>query len=180
MKVYGNIEGLKQKIKENYENMALEIEKEETREIELIEEETNEKIRELTAQAEIEKEALALTAKARVLNEEKLKAKRKFEGEREKIIQSVFLEIEKDKKKIAESNEYIKFVKTELPKKEKLIAKGGSPKYKKDFKKIKIDKKIAGMVFSSEETIYDFTIESLVAGKEERIREKAIKELFGE
>lgn len=179
MKAYGNIDALKKSIQKNYDEKIKEVEERTAEGLKHMEGEARERLEIMRAEAAVQLATEANVAKARTLNEEKLKAKMEFENEREKMINSIFEEIEKRKDKIAAGKEYIDHVKSRLPEGEKLEAVGGSPAYKSHFKDLKMDRGITGLLFKSEYTIYDFTIEKMVESERDRLRETAIKSLFG-
>lgn len=179
MKVYGSIDALKKGIQKKYNEKIREIEKGTDEGVKRLEAGTMKEIEIIRAEAAVQTAAEANVAKARTLNEEKLKAKMEFENERERMIVSVFEEIQKRKEKIATGKEYIGYVKSEIPKGEKLECVGGSREYKKHFRDLKLDGKIVGMLFKSKNTIYDFTIDKMIESENEKLRKVVIERLFG-
>lgn len=208
MEVYGDIEAMKKIIGERYEAKITAIGMETNTAVEAIERETSEKISLMRADALSAIKSEIHAAKSKAMGEKKLEAKRVFELEREGAVEAVLCGIEKRKEKIALSKEYIDYVKANMPGKGKTeiynpeqnwrkpgsavskdstqicqlaVAVGGSEKYKTAFGcKVKIDKGIAGIVFTSENAIHDFTISKMVEAKRDVLREAIMKNLMGE
>ena len=170
MEIFGNAQALKKAIEIKYSSKIKKIEEEKEKQLEEIGKELKKKLELLRAHMKTDAEAAAKNAYSIILNREKLKAKKDFEETRESIIESVFNKAENRAKSIAHTNEYIGFVKRNIPEKEKLTAIGDSDYYKKHFPGLKIGKNIIGLKFESENLSYDFAISSLISSKKEMLR----------
>jgi vacuolar-type H+-ATPase subunit E/Vma4 len=122
--------------------------------------------------AEVKKTSSMISSSA------KLKAKKEFEEKREAIIESVFEKAMKKAKDIAHSEDYIDFVKKNIPDTKGLSAVGDSDYYSKVFQGIKIDKSIIGVKFESEGIVYDFTLDNMISSKKDILRHEVSKILF--
>ena len=55
---------------------------------------------------------------------------------------------------------------------------GDGAYYKKEFPELEVDKSIVGIKFESEEVIYDFTLNNMIASKKDILRQEVSKILF--
>ncbi len=180
MKTYGNVDGLKKEIESKYETEINKVKWELGKKTSEFEAEASKESELIREQAKTDAEASAREAKQRVMNEEKLKAKRKFEEAREKMIQKVFDEIKKEAPKIAVGKEYLAFAKKNAPKEKGLEVYGSSSAYKKVFSKMKTNNSIIGLKFVSENMVYDLSLDGAIEANEELVRRIITKKLFGE
>lgn len=179
MQVYGNISSLKKSIERKYSSQIKAIDKETEKEIEKIKRETEKQIALLKTKMKTSAELEAKKIDSKVMSEVTLKAKRDFEKKREELINKVFDKAHAKAKKVAHSKEYIDYVKKKLPE-EEAEAIGDSAYYKKFFPaiKLKIDKNIIGLKFSSANIIYDFTLDSILNSEKDNLRHTISKVLF--
>ena len=180
MKVYGNAEGLKKVLEKTYAKKIAEVRKETDAKISEINSEAQKEISQIEDQARTDAQAAAREATQRVLNEEKLNAKKKFEEEREKMIQKVFEEVRVQAPKVAAKKEYLAFVKKNSPKEKGLEILGSSTSYKKTYNKMKLDKNIVGLKFQSSDMVYDLSLDGAIEAKKDTVRRTITKNLFGE
>jgi len=181
MQVYGNTEGLKKEIEQKYEAQIKEIMSKAQSEVNAIIKEADEKAEMIIEQAKTDAESASREAMQRVLNEEKLKAKREFEEAREKLILEVIEKVKRKAKEVSKSNEYLAFLKANVPKEKNAVVFGGSEaSYKKVFPKMKADKTIVGVKITAEDVVYDFTLENMINSNEEVVRRTITTEMFKE
>jgi len=178
MEVFGNVEALKGAIEKKYSSKIRDVEKDRDKQLAEIDKELKKKLELLKSRMKTTTGAAIKKTHSMILSSEKLKAKKEFEEKREALIESVFAKAEKKAKTVAHSKEYLDFVKKSVPKDNNLSVIGDSDYYKKDFPKLKIDKKIVGLRFESEDIIYDFTLDNLIASKKDVLRHEVSKILF--
>lgn len=178
MEVFGDAEALKKVIESKYSLRIKEAEKEKDKKLEEIDKELKKKLEILNAHMKMTSEAEAKKAYSMVLSKEKLNAKKEFEELREKLIDSVFKEADKRAKKFAHSEEYIEFVRENMPKDSKAICVGDSDYYKKLMPNIKVDNNLVGVKFESDGVIYDFTLNNIIESKKDVLRQEISKVLF--
>lgn len=180
MKVYGNLNAVKEAIRERYGRETSAIGKEIREKQQLLRGSVEAELRALEERLSAEAENEAQQAYQRVFNERKSAAKRQFEGEREALIESVLSEAGKEAEKFAEGKQYLEFVKRNMPGKGRLEAFGGSEAYKAAFPGMKIDKSLRGIVFRGEGVEYNFTADRIMEARREELRRVATAALFGE
>ena len=181
MEVYGDVKNLENSIKSRYEEDLKPLKKEADQRIDEIKKATDERLKIMRAQDKIKAEEESKLVYARLVNEEKLKAKREFEETREALVEDVFNEVMKKAGKKAHTKEFLKFIKTSIPKtKEKISAVGDSDYYSSLFKNLKVDKSMVGVKFEVENLIYNFTFDEMMNSKKEQLREAVITALFKE
>ena len=181
MKVYGDIKKIEASIEKHYAEELRPLKQEADKRIAEIKNENSERLNLLKAEKKSRAEADAKLAYARLVNEQKLKAKRIFEETREALVNGVFCEVMKQAAKKAHTKHYLAYVKSFIPKtSEKLIATGDSDYYKALFKDIKVDKSITGVKFEAGNVIYNLTFDAMLSSKKEQIRDIVIRALFGE
>ena len=178
MEVFGNAEALKGAIEKKYSSKIKDVEKDRDKQLAEIDKELKKKLELLRSRMKTTTDADIKKTYSMILSSEKLKAKKEFEEKREALIESVFEKAGKKAKKIAHSKEYIDFVKKNIPKEKNLVVIADGDYYKKDFPKLKIDKKIVGLRFESEGLIYDFTLDNLIASRKDVLRYEVSKLLF--
>jgi vacuolar-type H+-ATPase subunit E/Vma4 len=177
MQIYGNIQALKKGIEEKYAKEIRDIDKDITSQIREINKETDKKVNLMKADQKTVREEEVRKTKSRVMNEEKLKAKKAFEEAREKMIDSVFKDAEKKLGKKANEKAYIDLVKKKIPKDAQAIV--GDAVLKKHFSNAKMDKTVIGVKFKSENIIYDFSLNGLLESRKEHLRSVITKSLWG-
>ncbi|MBW2983938.1 V-type ATP synthase subunit E [Candidatus Woesearchaeota archaeon] len=178
MQVFGNVEALKKAIEKRYSSMVKDVEKDKENQLAEINEELKEKIGLLKAHMKTNIDAEVKKTHSMILSAARLNAKKEFEEKREAIIESVFREAEKGAKDIAHTAEYIGFVKKNISKTKGLTVIGDSDYYKDSFPGLKIDKGIIGLKFKSEEVVYDFALDNIIASKKDVLRHEVSKVLF--
>ena len=178
MEIFGNIETLKGAIEKKYTSEIKKIEKETEKQLAEVDKELKKKLELLRAKIKTETDAEVKKTHSMILSSEKLKAKKEFEEKREELIESVFKEAEKKASKVAHSEEYIDYVKSNMPDKEGLTVIGDAALYEKHFPGIKVDKSIVGIKFESEGVIYDFTLDNMISSKKDVLRQEVSKILF--
>ncbi len=171
MKVIGNIESIKKSIEQRYQKELAEANKVIEQQIAEMKSQAEEKISLMRAKMKVNAEQDAKKEEAKIISEEKLKAKRAYEEKREGLINAVFEEAEKEKVKKAHTKAYIDFVKKQMPE-GRLTAIADSDYYKKDIKaeKWEIDKSITGIKFVRDNMIFDFTMDAALNSYKERLR----------
>lgn len=176
MEIFGNIEHIKESIKQKYEKDISNIQKELDKTIAA-------KKQEFKKQKEIELANISTATDfevkkeySKILSEQNLKAKRDFESAREDLIKTVFKEAEEKAIKIAHSKDYIDFVKKRVPENCTIIA--DSDFFKKYFDKIEIDKSIVGIKCKVGNVIYDFSLDGIMKSKRDELRNIVTKVLF--
>jgi vacuolar-type H+-ATPase subunit E/Vma4 len=180
MELYGSPEGLKREIESKYKKEISKVQDSaETRAREIISD-AKKSAEEIIEQAKTDAQVAAREAKQRVLNEEKLKAKKEYEIHREKLIRKVFEKIDAEIPRISKSREYLAFLKRNAIKNGTISALGSRLEYKKIFPKMTLNKTINGVKVFSSEAVYDYTLESMLRTQEENVREIVVKKIFGE
>jgi len=181
MKSFGDLEQLKKIIEEKYSQEFDEIAKttkEYTTEIEKeykvrLEKEQEKIMSETVAEAE--------RVKVKTLIEKKLEAKHQFETVRETYLQGVLESVRKKAINMFHSSHYIKFVKSALPKDLKSYTALGDDTFYKKHLKLKnfvVDKSVIGVKIIAPPVVYDYTLETLLQAKNEKMRELINKILF--
>jgi len=178
MQIFGNIEALKEAISKKHSAKIKQAEEEKNKKLAEIARELHKRLELLRSHMKTIEDAEIKKARSMILSEEKLKLKKEFEEKREALIEAVFSEAEKRAKKTAHTKGYIDFVKKNMPNEEKLSVSGDSDSYKSFFPKLRIDEKLIGLRFETEQAIYDFTIDSLIASNKEILRHEVSKVLF--
>lgn len=178
MQVFGNVEALKKAIEKKYSSMIKDIEKDKEKQLADIAKELKEKLSLLKSHMETETDAEVKKTTSMILSSARLNAKKEFEEKREAIIESVFKEAEKRAKEIVHTDEYIDFVKKNMPKAKGLSVIGDSDHYKEPFPDLKVDKDIIGLKFESEGAVYDFTLDNIIASKKDVLRHEVSKVFF--
>ena len=180
MQVYGNKEGLNNEIEHKYTIQVKEIFDAAESEVSEIIKEADERAEMIIEQAKTDAEIASREAMQRVLNEEKLNAKRKFEDAREKLILEVINKVKNKSKEISKSKEYLAFLKSNNPNEKSANVYGSETAYKKIFPKMKIDNSIIGVKIMAEDAVYDFTLENLINSNDEVVRRTITTEMFKE
>ena len=178
MEVFGNVEALKGAIENKYSLKIKEVEKEREKQLTEIDNELKKKLMLLMSRMKTETDLEVKKTHSMILSEEKLKAKKEFEEKREELIDNVFKEGEKKAKKIAHTQEYVDYVKANIPQGEDFLIIGDAAYYEKFFPKLKIDKNIVGLKFEAEGIIYDFTLDRIITSKKDTLRHEVSKVLF--
>ena len=178
MEVFGNVDALKGSIEKKYASRIKEIERNRDKELKEIGKKLGKESELLKSHMKTVTNAEVKKAESMILSEERLKAKKEFEEKREGLIESVFKEADKKIRKIAQSDDYLKFVKENMPKEDNLKVVGGSEYYKQEFPDVVLDYAIAGLKFEIEGITYDFTIQNLIESKKEVLRKKISEALF--
>ncbi|MCK4327162.1 MAG: hypothetical protein KAW41_01660 [Candidatus Diapherotrites archaeon] len=181
MKVVGDLRGLEKAVKQRYRSDAKSLESEARARTKKIRDWQSEQVKEIKRSRKARLESVRETAKRRVVNEARMKARMEYQREKEKHIASVVAEARKGLKKLSESEEYMSYVKRHLPKVKGYTAYCGSPKYKDIFgDKMKPDKAITGVKIVAGDTAYDFTLDSLMDSRISEVKMAASKALFEE
>ena len=178
MEVFGNVEGLKGSIEKRYSSEIKEVEKQEQKQLAEIDKELKKKLELLDSHMKTLTDSEVKKAHSMILSEEKLKAKKEFEEKRESLINAVFKEAEKQAKKIAHSQDYVDYIKKDMPNETGFSIIGDSVYYKKFFPELKVRKDIVGVKFESEGLVYDFTLNNIIASKKDILRHEVSKVLF--
>ena len=170
MRVFGNVDSLKQEITAVMEGKLKELEKE----LADFKAETDRDIdRKIETLREQHKTTLAQDLKkehSQILGEKTLSARKEYEEKREALIDKVFTSVLKKAKETTKSPKYINFVKTQLPSGRHVQAYGDNSYYKKFFPNMKLDNSIVGLRFSDGEVSYDFTVERMLNVRREELR----------
>jgi len=182
MEVFGNVEYIKKAIQKKYDELNKELDREIEERCEEVKAAFSKEIASLKEHFELRLENLSRQQYMKILNEEKSRAKRAYEEQREKMIGLVFEEVMKEAQKKAHTKEYINFVKVSLKGEEtgSLHAVGDSDFYRKEFPKLKVEKGFAGMKFRSGDTIIDLTIDGALKSKKDSLRQLISHRLFGD
>jgi len=178
MEVYGNVDALKGAIEKKYSSKIKAVEKEKEKQLVDIGKELKKKIEVLKLQMKTMTDAESKKAYSMILSGEKLKAKKEFEEKRESLIEAVFKEAMKRAKKVAHSDDYMEYVKKNMPD-GGLQVVGDSDYYKKEFPGLNVDDSIVGMKFMSDDLIYDVTVDNMITSKKDVLRQEVSKILFG-
>jgi vacuolar-type H+-ATPase subunit E/Vma4 len=179
MEVFGNIEALKGAIEKKYSSKIKEIEKQEEKQLEEIDKELKKKLGLLKSHMKTATDAAVKKTYSMILSSEKLKAKKEFEEKRESLIEAVFEEAKEKAKDIVHTQEYIDYVKKNMPKEKGIVVTGDSDYYQKFFPDIKINKNNVGIRFEAKGVIYDFTLDNIINSKKDILRHEVSKVLFG-
>ncbi len=174
MEVHGNIKGLKKAIKENYDSKIREVNSRKAAQVKEINKSMKQELAVLQAALEQESGSKIREARAMVLNEQKLSAKRMFEDSREQMVQEVMASAKKKFPAVIKSRRYIDFVKKQVP---KGVTVYGNSSLKKNFRNLKTEN-LSGVRFVRGSVIYDLTLDALFEAKESKIREKIIETLW--
>jgi len=180
MKVFGDIEGLKKEISNTFELQVKETEEETEKQVKALNSEAEKKAEAIMEQAKTDCEALAREAKQRVLNEEKLKAKKNFEESRERLIMKVIEEAKNEISKKAKSKEYLDFLKANKPNENAVQTLGSEASYKAIFPQMKADKNLRGVKVITSDAVYDLTLDNLLQVNEELVRRTITQNIFRE
>ena len=181
MKVVGDLRGLNKAVRQRYRSDVKSLEKEAAARIKKVREWKSGQVKGIKQSRKARLESIHETAKRRVVNEARMKARIEYQREKEKCIAGVVGEAEKGLKRLSESPEYISYVKRHLPKVRSYVAYCGSNAYKDIFgSKAKLDKSIDGVKIVAGETTYDFTLGSLMESRSSEVKMAASTALFGE
>ena len=175
MAVYGDIEGLKKAIEQDYAQKAKEINKETAIRVKEIEKRTEKELADLKTASHKDIEEKKAETRAMVLSEKKMEAKKKFEETREEMIQSVLDDAIKKFPEVMKGKEYDSFVKKNIPTNADVF---GSPFFKKQFRKLKSESGVSGVRFVKEDISFDLSLEALFEAKEFSVRQKVIETLW--
>lgn len=179
MKILGNINSLKKSIEQSYNAKLKAIEEETKQKIAEINNAAKKQMDETVSKLQLDTESDVSKTYSRILSEETMEVKKKYEEEREACIREVFSEAEKQADKKAHSPVYMKYLASKAPK-GKFDVIGDSQYYKKKFSKIKVVKQgFHGIKLVSDDVTYDFSIESAIASKKDILRHKVNEVLFG-
>lgn len=178
MEIFGNIEALKGAIEKKYTSKINKVSKETEKQLAEVDKELKKKLVLLKSHMKTETDAEVKKTHSMILSSEKLKAKKEFEEERESLINKVFKEAAKKASKVAHSEEYIDYVKANMPGNEDITIIGDAALYEKHFPGIKIEKGIVGMKFVSESITYDFTLNNIIDSKKDILRQEVSRILF--
>ena len=175
MEAHGSLDALKKAIQADYRKKAREINSHKAAQIKEIR--ANAALQTSLVQKELSQdlEARAAEARAMVLNEQKLSAKRAFEEAREAMVREVLSEARERFSNVLKSSQYLGFVKRNSPSNAVVY---GSPFLKKHFRGLKPDTSMNGLKFVKGQVIYDFGLESLLESRESAVRERVISTLW--
>ncbi len=179
MEIFGNIEALKGAIEKKYLAKIKEIEKQGEKQLADIDKELKKKLELLKSHMKTATDAAVKKTYLMMLSSEKLKAKKEFEEKRESLIEAVFEEAKKKAKDIVHTQEYIDYVKNNMPKEKSIVVIGDSDYYKEFFPELKINKNIVGVRFEAKGLIYDFSLDNIISSKKDVLRHEVSKVLFG-
>ncbi len=178
MEIFGNVKALKGAIEKKYAAEIKKVEKDRDNQLAEIDKELRKKLELLGSHMKTAIDAEVKKTHSMILSEERLKAKKEFEEKRESLINAVFKEAERKAKKIAHSEEYIGFVKKNIPKEKDFLIIGDDDYYKRLFPKVNVDKNIIGLRLECEGLVYDFTLDNIIASKKDVLRYEVSKVLF--
>ncbi len=180
MEVYGNLDAVKQAIEQKYSAEINAINKEANGAIALIKKESESQLKAEKARTDLLVEAESKKAYAKILSEQKLKAKQEFESKREAMINKVFAAAENKAPKMVEDKKYIDFVMKNLPKGEDLVVYAHIDSYKESLPvdSVKVDKSLVGVKFVAGNIEYDFTLDSAINSRKEQLRHAISEVLF--
>lgn len=181
MKVFGNVDSIKKVIKERFEKDIQAANSESDQKIEELKKENKAEIELIKSRSMLATESECKKIYSKITSEEKLKAKNKFEEQREKLINKVFEQADKKAKTFTHSQEYVDFVNKKMPKISDFSLIADSDHYKKHFpeRDIEIDESIDGIKIKKSNVVYDFTVQSAISLKKDSIRQTINQALFG-
>jgi len=175
MAVYGDIEGLKKAIEQDYAQKAREVNKGKEASIKEINAGAMEEQDEVEKAAQREIEEKKAETRAMVLNEKKMEAKKKFEESREEMIQSVLDEAKKRFPEEMKGKKYLSFVKKHALAGAEVF---GNPFFKKQFNRLKPEAGVSGVRFVKEDIQFNLSLEALFEAKDFAVRQKVIETLW--
>jgi len=178
VEVYGNMEYIKSEIEKRFSDYINAVEKEAAARLEMLRKETDERLEVIRAQIQNKADEEAKMARARLVNGQKLNAKRAFEEKREKLINIVLERVRQTALKKVHSKQYLDFVNEQIPEGEAVESIGDSDYYKRIFPKLTIDNSIVGIKFRTSDITYDLTIDGAIKSKHDKIRDIITCKLF--
>ncbi|MBW2975161.1 V-type ATP synthase subunit E [Candidatus Woesearchaeota archaeon] len=178
METFGNVEALKSSIEKRYQAEIKNAEKDRDKQLAEIAKELKSRLDILESDMKTATNAEVRKAYSMILSEEKLKAKKEFEEKREWLINAVFREAAKKAKDIVHSSGYVDYIKSSMPDEKGLSVVGDSDYYSKFFPGLKVNDDIVGLRFESENVVYDFTLNNIIASKKDILRHEVSRILF--
>jgi len=175
VEAHGSVEALKKAIAEDYSKKIREINSHKAAQVKEIR--ANAKLETALVQKSLKQEIESRVSEARamVLNEQKLSAKRAFEESREAMVQEILSDARKAFPKSLKGTQYKSFVKKNSPGK---AVVNGSPFFKSQFKGLKPEPGLNGVRFVKGSVIYDLGLDALLEAKQSTVREKIISTLW--
>lgn len=173
MEVVGDINEFKDSIRKDFEDRIRHVDADSKEEIIRIENENEERLDGLRQQLKAEIARKAEEMKAITLNEQKLEAKSTFEETREKMVQELLSDIEKELPKKMKQKDFLDFLSKHSPKTYKSAL--GHSHFKGKFRNLKVDNSVFGVRFRTENMLIDLSLNGLLEAKAESNREKIIR-----